>query len=625
MDRDELERLDNWWALPKDDPELSHKFYHTASEIEESQARKRSAWEKYARYYSNRQEFGLNWEVDGTTTDAFESLVTDNIVKQVIDTAQSIVAKNRVKPRMLTNGGDWSIQRKAIKLEAWNYGEQKFNDVWEKGPEMFRAAVLFGTGCLKVVPRKGKGVKLNHILIPEIIVDERACPNGEPREIFHRRLVDKYVLAAKYPKHKEAILNSESERSFGGKTVPKGMVVLLEGHRLPNEDGSDGRHILAVEHAVLHDKAWKHNWFPYVFFRWDGKPLSGFYGMSGVRQLMGIQERINQLLNFIKVCQDKIAVPRVFIDAGAKIMKMQLNNDIGAIVPYRGKPPVFMTAEAVSGEIYRYLGQLRQLAFTSFGLDDGRGQGAPPPGVESAVAMREHSDLGSQRFVINAQRYERSFIDLTRCMIQVAKAFVYKGTDNVKFKDRYVMVDVPWADVDLEDDKYILDIEPASLLSTSPSARLQAVTELAQVGQLDKAEVRRLLDHPDLRASSDVANADVEMALRVEASLLEGKFLPPEPFYNLELMLRRMPMVANKAACDGAPESILRLFRTWIAQAQGILGIGQPAAAPPAGAPSVDPMTGQPMNPAAAAGSPPIATGNAGSDVIQNLPGQIVG
>ncbi len=623
MDNHELDILDNWWALPKGDLDLSKKFYQTVSEIEENQALVRNSWERYARYYSNREEFGLSWEVTGGN-DAFESLVTNNIVKQVVDTAASIVAKNRVKPRLMTNGGDWSVQRKAIKLEAWNYGEQKFNDVWEMGPEMFRAGVLFGTGCFKVIPKKGKGVKLNHILIPEIVVDERACPNGNPREIFHRTLVDKYTLAAKYPKFRDEIFNSESENSFGGKSVPPNMVVLIEGHRLPDESGANGRHIIAVEHAVLHDKVWKHNWFPYVFFRWDGKPISGFYGMSGARQIMGIQERITQLYNFIQVCQDRIAVPRIFVDAGAKVMKLQINNEIGGIIPYRGKPPVFMTAEAVSAEIYRHLDQLEQKGFATFGLLDSRGQGAPPPGVDSAVGIREHNDLGAQRFIINSQRYERFFIDLTRCMIQVAKAFVYKGSDKVQFKDRMTQVDVPWADVDLEDDKYILDIEPASILSQSPAARLQAVTELAQVGQLDKAEVRRLLDHPDLRHSSDVANADFDTCLRVEGSLLDGKFIPPEEFMNLELMLRRMPLVANKAANDGAPPEILSLFRTWVAQAQGLMGIGQPAAAPPAGAPPVDPATGQPVNPALSAGSTPIASGSAGSDVIQNLAGPIV-
>lgn len=623
LEQIELERLDNWWALPAGDPDLSEKFYATVSEIEQSQSATRKRWAEYARYYSNRDEFGLSWDVEGGL-DAFESLVTENIVKSVVDTAQSIVAKNRVKPRVLTNGGDWSEQRKAIKLESWNYGEQKANDVWETGPELFRAGIIFGTGCMKVIPKKGKGVKLQHVLIPEIVVDERACPNGDPREVYHRKLVDKYTLAAKYPKHTEAIHNSAGG-GYADKDVPKDMVVLIEGHRLPDANGKNGRHVIAVNGAVLHDKAWKHDWLPYVFFRWDGKPLSGFYGMSGVRTLIGYQKRINQLNNFIQKCQDMIAVPRVFVDASSKLLKIQLTNEIGAIVPYRGKPPTFFTPQAINAEIYQYKDQLKSSAYQDFGISQMSANSLKPAGIESAVALREFNDIENQRFVINGQRYERFFVQLSRAMINVAAAFVYKGSDKVSFKERHRKVAVPWSEVDMDADRYVLDIEPASLLSMSPSARLQAVTELAQVGQLDKAEVRYLLDHPDLRHSSNVANADFEMALRVEDSLLDGEFMPPEPFYNLELMVRRMPLAANKAALDGAPESVLALFRTWISQAQGIMGIGQAPPAPPQGAPPVDPMTGQPMNPALTAGGTPIAGGTAGSDVIQNLPGQIVG
>ncbi len=617
----ELELLEQWWAIPSDDEALGKRVFETVSAIEKSQSSMRAKWAEYARYYSNREEFGLNWEVEGGM-DAYESLVTENIVKSVVDTATAMIANSRVKPRVMTNGGDWSEQRKAIKLEAWTYGELKKNEIWDESPEALRAGIVFGTACYKTIPQPGKGVKLEHVLIPEIVVDERACPGGNPREIFHRKLVDKWTLASKFPRHRDAILNCESE-SYGGKKVPEGQIVVIEGHRLPDKQGKNGRHLITAGEIVIHDKKWKHNWFPYTFFRWDGKPISGFYGMSGVRILMGYQKRINQLNSFFKKCQDTIVSPRVFVDVASKTMKLHINNEVGAIIPYRGKPPIFMTPTAISAEMYNYKRELKASAYADFGLSQQMTTGQSQPGHDSAIAQREAVEVANSRFVINHKRFESLFVKLPQTMIKVAKTFVYKGSDKVSFKNRHRMVAVPWKDVDMEADRYVMEIEPASILSQSPSARLQAVTELAQVGQLDKAEVRYLLDHPDLRHSSNVANADFETCLRVEDALLDGEFLPPEEFMNLELMLRRMPLVANKAANDGAPPEILRLFRTWTAQAQGLLGIGQPTPVPTAPAP-VDPVTGEPTNPALAAGGTPIAGGTAGSDVIQNLPGQIV-
>lgn len=619
----DTDALDNWWALTDPD-DITAKLFDTVEEIEEEQVTTRQGWNRYAQLYSNRNELGLNWGLE-SPTDSFESLVTENIVKSTIDTAASIIAKNRVRPRIMTNGGDWSTQRKAIKLESWLYGEMQAREVWELGPEIFRDAVIFGTGCVKVVPNtKKKRVELERCLIDEIVIDEASAVRGKPREIFHRRLVDKYVLAAKFPKHRDAIMQSGTRKHYAEREIPKDMVLVVEGHRLPDGSGKNGRHVVAVEHAILTEEAWEHEWFPYVFLRWDGRPISGFYGLGGARQLMGYQKRINQLNNFIEKCQNLIAVPRVFVDVASKLLKIQLNNEIGAVIPYRGKPPTFFTPQALNAEIYQYKEQLKRAALNDFGISQLSAQSLKPAGLESAAALREFSDIETSRFSIHAQRYEHFFTQLAKAMISVARAFVFNAKDVVSFKERNKMVQVPWSKVDMEEDRFVVDIQPASVLSMSPSARLQAVTELAQVGQLDKAEIRRLLGHPDLVSSDNIATADMDEIFRIEEVLLEGDFEPPEPHHNLPVMLRRMPLLAQYAKNNGAPESIVENVRSWISQAQALLEMAQPAPAPGA---AVDPMTGQPapIDPAMAAGAPPVASGVAGSEVIQNLPGPVTG
>ena len=511
---------------------------------------------------------------------------------------------------MLTNGGRFNDQRKAIKLEKFVYSEMRALKVWDVAPLIFRDGCIFGTGVMKVFARDGR-VHFERTLISNLLVDERQALEGNPREIHERRLIDRDVLKAMFPGNDEAIDLASARTEWLDESIPTNQVLVIETHRLP--DGKNpGRHTICIEHACLLDEKRSESYFPYVFFRWDGLPISGFYGLGLARDLHGFQQRINQMNVFIQRCQDLIAVPRVFVDMASKVLKVQINNKIGAIIPYRGKPPTFYTPNALNAEIYNYKEQLKRSAFEFAGISQLSAQSLKPAGLESAVALREYNDIETNRFVIQAQRYERMYLDLAEMFIRVQKTI--KNPKPAKYQDRNCIQQIEWADVDLERDRFSLDIQAASLLSMSPSARLQAVTELAQVGQLDKSEIRHLLNHPDLEASNDLATADFRDIQRLEQQLLDGEYRPPEPFQNLDLGMQRIQLlllhVQNEY--EDVPEEVLQNMRDWISQAKTLQEQAVQAGVP-----------GQPADPAAATGQQPLAGGVAGSDVIQNLPGQI--
>lgn len=592
-----------WYECSEPGPEI----FKVAQEIEADQSSLREGWKRFARAYSNRDEMGLDWDLN-SSRDLESGFVTENVVKSVIDTAASIIAKNRVKVRVMTNGAKFLDQRKARRLEKFIYAEMKARDAWEVGPLVFRDACIFGTGVLKVYG-KDKKVQIERRLISDIIVDERAAIDGKPREMFERQLVDAEVLKALYPKKEEEIELAMENRAWAGKEIPKGMVVVLEAWRT----GPGGKHVIAIENCTLSEKAFDGD-FPFIFFRWDGLPISGFYGLGLARDLHGIQTRINQLNLFIQRCQDLIAVPRIFVDMSSKLLKVQINNKIGAIIPYRGKPPTFFTAQALNSEIYEYKEQLKRSAFEFAGISQMSAQSLKPAGLESAVALREFSDIETSRFVIQSQRYERMYTELGSMVVMIARDMYKGGTSmKVKFPNANVLEQIEWADVDMEEDRFALDIQPASLLSMSPSARLQAVTELAQVGQLDKAEVRYLLNHPDLEASNDIATSDYKMATKIEEQLMNGEDVVPEPFYNLELQLRRVQLLYQSVQVDfdDVPDDILENMRTYISQLKTMAEQAMQAGVEQA-----------PADPAAGAGTDPLSGGPSPEDPT-NLPGQV--
>lgn len=550
-----------WWKCKKN--ACHQEVFDTAEEIEQVQAVLRDAWEEYARLYSNRIEMGITWSNE-QPRDEYDTLVTKNVVKSAIDTAKSIIAKNRVKVRVLTNGAEWYDKRKAQKLEHYLYGEMKARGAWDIAPQVFTDACVFGTGAFKVFTDDGK-VCLERTLISEIIVDERTCPRGNPREMFQRKLVDKHVLLEMFDKKFHAAIEAAacSRDTYADREVPDEMVVVVEAWRL------NKRHVICIDGATLLDEDYSSDKFPFVFYRWGGPPLTGFYGLGAARDLHGIQIRIHQLNAFIKECQDLIAVPRIFCEAGSQLNPMQLDNEIGKAWTYHGQPPTFYTPQALNAEIYQYVESLEQAALKYMGISELSAQSLKPAGLESAVALREFNDIETSRFAIQAQMYETMFLELGKRMIQCAKK-VYNKKTKVKFTDRQVIHSIEWGDIDMEADRFDLDIQPASLLSMSPSARLQAVTELAQVGAIQGPEIQRLLNHPDLQSHADRTTADIKRIEQVEALLLDGEFEAPEPFDNHDLMLPRLQYLILHAKVEGAPEDILENIRTYIAQVEAM-------------------------------------------------------
>jgi hypothetical protein len=500
----------------------------------------------------------------------------------VIDTASSIIAKNKPRARVLTTGAEWKQQRRAKKLERFLWAEFMHRDVYQLGPLIFRDGCTFGTGCLKVCALEKK-IYLERVIIDEIIVDERDCISQcEPSELFQRKLVDKEKLKEMFPDHTVEIDKAGEKTHWTTyREVPMHKVIVVEAWR------PGARHTIAIETGTLLDEEWSSDaGYPFVWFRWS-QPITGFYGQGIAEELVGRQVKMDKLERFIERCQELIAVPRIFVDVSSKNLKPQLDRTIGAIVPYRGKPPVFMVAQAVGQEVYAERERQVEESFKQIGISQLTAQSLKPAGLESAVALREFTDIEGQRFAIVAQAYERFYLDIAWKIIEVAKELYQSGTDT---RSRYVgyghnafVESIDWSAVDLEDDCYELDIMAASILSLTPSGRMQTVTELAQVKMIDKTEGRYLLNNPDLQRSDSVAYADFEDIERVAENLLDGKYRPPEPFQNLALGIKRINQIYLKTYNDMGDypdEEVLDNFRTWLLQAAELQKLATPPPLP---------------------------------------------
>ena len=160
-----------------------------------------------------------------------------------------------------------------------------------------------------------------------------------------------------------------------------------------------------------------------------------------------------------------------------------------------------------------------------------------------------------------------------------------------------------FGDVNLDEDKYQMQVFPTSLLPATPTGKLQTLQELGQISpQLQQSMISHL-DFPDVEAAVSLVNAPLDMAdLLIERMLEHGEYRPPEPTMDLELTFQRVQHALLRADVEGEPAERLELMRRFLSESQHLLQMAQ---APPGGPPGVAP----PGPPGGLPGGPPALPG----------------
>jgi hypothetical protein len=314
-------------------------------------------------------------------------------------------------------------------------------------------------------------------------------------------------------------------------------------------------------------------YFPFVFWRWGKKPL-GFFGQGIAEQLQGIQLEINKILRTIQVSMHLVSVPKLFVEAGSKIVDAHLDNRIGSVIKYAGTAPTPGQLGVIPRELFDHLDRLYQRAFEIIGISQLSAQAKKPSGLDSGKALREYNDLETERFMSVAQRYERAFIQAVPIFIDLIKELNEEegGQYKVKLKGKKFLKTIKWKDVDLEEDQYQLTCFPTSALSQTPSGRLQDVQELIAAGFLQKDQAYKLLDYPDLQAFYDFELAPGEdIDFLIEKFIDDGEYVTPEPYEDLTAGISKMQKAYLLFRTQNCPEPKLELFRRWIEDANALL------------------------------------------------------
>jgi len=605
----QLKGVFKWWKA-KDDRELTNQVLGTAAYLKESQQYLQRQTAIYARLYGNLSLFsfiGSNMSKMDQQTGLPADRPTFNLVQSCVDTLVSRLSQNRPAPVFLTDNGDYKERRLSKQLNNFILGEFYQTKAYEKAAIALRDACVTGTGILKIYETEDHKVALDRVLRTELLVDSNDGIYEDPRQLFQMKLVDRDVLKEMSPKYKsivEVAATAFPDNSAESSKTVTDQVMIVESWHLPSgKNAKDGRHVIACSSGILLDEPYNKEKFPFIFLNYSPR-LLGFWGQGLAEQLMGTQMEINSLLFTISRAIKLVGVPRVFVEAGSKVSKAAFNNDVGAIIEYRGIKPTYEVAPAVPQELYAQLQRLIDYGYQQCGVSAMQASSQKPAGLNSGEAIRSYDDISTDRMAALSKRYDNIFVELAYQITDLAKDIAEReGTYQTVYpnKDGTKQIDLP--NVKMIQDPFIVQVFNQSSLPKEPAGRMQKITEMIQAGMIDIKEGRRLLDFPDLGQVEKLANASEERIFQILDKIVEdGEYTPPDPFMDLGLASQLSVQYYNLYSASQLEEDRCQMLRDFFSQVQTMTQAAQPPMPAP-GAPAAAPQA-LPQSPLVPNGNP---------------------
>ena len=526
------------------------------------------------RLYNNQEITGLsiaNYVLSSTPGNigvARQNRLTLNVIKSSIDTLISKMAKDRIAPTFLTSNAPWTKQRQAQKLTKWMKGAFYGARVHETAPLALRDACIFGTGFVKVYSENDE-ICAERVFPDEILVDLNDGYYGKPECMYQRKFVSRSSLLKKFKGDvdKEVIIKKAATIQGAQIGSSVDVVQVVEAWRLPNADKQGGKHMICLDSGCLIEEEYKRHTFPFATIRYTVQPV-GYFGSSITEDLLGIQIEINRLAMHIQQSMRLISNPRVFIEEGSSVNTNQLTNEIGGIVKFRGTPPVIQTAQSVHPELFQQLNMLYNRAYEVAGISQLAAASKNILGANaSGRALREMTDIQSDRFALTSYQYQQFHLDLAQLFIDEAKSLAAQGkpVPSKSFDRRNGLESIKWSEIDLKDDEYVVQCFPASALPDQPGARIESIRELMQMGMIDPETAQELLDFPDLDRNTSLAVAPIRVVRQIIEKMLEsGEYIPPEPYLPVDKMQKEAQLYYCDAQVRGMEEEKLDLLRQFI-------------------------------------------------------------
>lgn len=530
-----------------------------------------------------------------------------NVLRQALLTLTAQITVTKPRPRLVTNGAN---QAKQLQIDLLQQAvDAMFTDarVYDVAPSVFQDCLLDDAGLLEVY-RDGCKPGIKRVHFGSVFVDPVESFEGKTKTLYRWKPVERSALLAQFGKDKQrakAIANAGTLNLLGS-NLESNMIQVWEAWRLPSSPGEkDGRHCIAIasddEGSTLGNDAYKRDYFP-IFGMVYEPARYGVWGRPAAEYAMGLQAVLNALLIKITKTQKMASVARAYLHRGSKILPSDITNspDLPHI-EYTGKEPVFFTPQALPPEIYQWFKEIQAAIFAAVGVSSDAAHGTRPLSLNSGKALSEYKEQREDRHGPLQQRYETMICDVARAFVDTARD-IYREDKKllIKAPGTEVLSQIDWEALDLEED-WAVEIQPASMLPTTPAARAEEINRLVAAGTWTPERGEREFDTLDPKAGNNLEQSmtkDIERMLN--EILVNGKYESPEDFHDpkkaAELAIKYICMARNQK--PKVPRKRIDLLSRWLDEVGELEKKRTPPPAPMAAQPVTQVPVGAEVGPA---------------------------
>lgn len=487
----------------------------------------------------------------------------------LVNTIRNRICSFRARAQFLPNGGDYLARRGARDRTAMSDAWAQEAAYQQEASFALRDMLTGDGGVLKLYkdgadkddPGKPTQVCIGRFPSWEFLFDYLEGVYRIPECAYHVTYLPIEQASTRYRIDRASLASSIVSAPTGlVYSRNRDMVRVVDGWKR----GPGGKHATVVGDKLAGKaEAWEYDGFPLVQRTFDEAPV-GMWGIGAITPVRGIQLELNEIQQSLR---------EAFRLSASKIIQFQQNEDSAhfqtnayvQVVPFVNQPAVITVPPAIDPGVYKYLEVLKAQMYETLGVSPFIATGRKSPGVDSGVAMREESELQSDRLANLSQLWEGMRVEAAiwwnRFSIELARSGVqpkWKALHRGAFKE------LVFGDLEAE---WEIRPFPSSVFGQNISGRLDRAVTLIKGGFMSKEDAMKALDLPDLAPIVDQALAQsYHMEFLVDEILEEGRYQQPDGYIDPDALDAYARNRYHLAMSDGSnyPEDNLSKLRRLI-------------------------------------------------------------
>lgn len=484
--------------------------------------------------------YQLNGVDMGPNSLAATQQIAFNICYSITGTINNRICSFRPRAQFLPDGGDFRARRAARDMTELSDAWAQHANYQDEAAFAQRDLLTGDGGVLKMSitnddpEAKTADIEIARFPSWEFYFDEAEGIYRVPECAYHVHYMTVEAAARKYHLD-EMNLRAQSTRKPIGITyvANRDMVRIADAWKR----GPEGRHVMIVGNNVVSGTPdpekpskdpheWKYDGFPLIVRTFDQRPI-GMWGDGVVKRLRPLQYELIEWQNSVREAH-ALTSQQVWQTPDGEDGPTKINNATVRIERYKSAASTVLNPPAVNAEMYQYFETLEAAGYKTIGVSQFIAAGTKQPGINSAVAIRESSELQTDRLALLSQQWETMRVEAAEWWRRFSSDLVKDGY-TIKYRAirRGTFVEMSMEDSERE---YEIRAFPSSLFGQTISGRLERATELIQAQFLTKNDAMKALDIPDLAPIVDLELAEpYAMEFLVDEILEKNKFKLPDP------------------------------------------------------------------------------------------------